>query len=138
MPPRSVASIVPSKGLYLAAELPPDFLAPALYRPFSPLTSQSSKFSTSPVSSKDKSRWRGVSAIHRTGPKRKLIVDKYPLPKPVPIKAQVEREVNPNHGLWGFFGPNRQAVPTPEEDYAFGMHRRINHQAVVSVADCFY
>lgn len=122
MPSRSIARVLPSNGLSFVAELPPAFLAPAIYRPFSPFTSQCSKFSTSPVSSRDLSRWRGVSAIHRTGPKRKLIVSDYPLPTPAPARVQEKRAENPNHGLWGFFGPNKEAVPTPEEDYAVGTH----------------
>lgn len=97
-------------------ELPPIFLAPSL-QSFSP---QCSKFSTSSRLSKDLNKQRGVSAIHRTGPRHPLSISKFPLPRPAAPQKQDKRETNPNHGLWGFFPENRQAIPTPEDEYAFG------------------
>ncbi|WEW59716.1 54S ribosomal protein L4 mitochondrial [Emydomyces testavorans] len=106
-------------------ELPPAFLAPALYSPNVAPKYQRSQFSTSSslaarYRSRDRSRFRGVSAIHRTGPRKPLPVSKLPLPKPASPEHQEKRPVNPDHGLWGFFGPNKQAIPTPEEEYAHG------------------
>ncbi|KAL1953748.1 hypothetical protein VTO42DRAFT_2312 [Malbranchea cinnamomea] len=121
MPSRSIARIFPSTGTLFSADLPPAFLAPALYRPFFPCTSQCSNFSTSsPLSRRDRSRWRAVSAIHRTGPRRKLTVSDLPLPEPAPVSEREKRPSTPNHGLWEFFYPDRQAIPTPEEEYSHG------------------
>lgn len=105
-------------------ELPPIFLAPALQFPLSYTTLQCSKFSTTPAPGlkRDLSKQRGVSAIHRTGPRQTLSVSKYPLPRPVNPKEQEKRPLNPNHGLWGFFGPDRKPLPTPDEEFAHGTY----------------
>lgn len=109
----------------LVVELPPAYLAPSLHLPMT-RSSQSSSFSTTPVAAgrgrgRDKSKTRGVSAIHRTGPKFKLSASKYPLPKPVAPKEMHARAKTPNHGLWGFFPPSREALSVPEYDMDFGM-----------------
>ncbi|KAJ5907627.1 54S ribosomal protein L4 [Penicillium taxi] len=106
-------------GLALA-ELPPPYLAPSLHFSIARST-QIASFSTSPVAAgRDMNRTRGVSAIHRTGPRFKLTVSKYPLPKPVsPEKAQ-PRPQTPNHGLWAFFPPTHEALGNPETDMNFG------------------
>ncbi|KAI1926599.1 54S ribosomal protein L4 mitochondrial [Ophidiomyces ophidiicola] len=117
---RSIASFFYQQGGLPLAELPPAFLAPALYSPSLSAHTQRSQFSTSSsVTGRDRNRLRGVSAIHRTGPKHPLPVSKYPLPTPAP-QDQSKRPLNPNHGLWGFFGPNKQSLSTPEEEYAHG------------------
>lgn len=122
MPPQSIVSFFPKRWGTSLVDLPPVFLAPALYFPQPKPRTQCSNFSTSPSSSlRDRSRLRGVSAIHRTGPRYKLSVAKYPLPKPAPPEKQEKRQTNPDHGLWGFFAQNKQAIPTPEEEYAHGM-----------------
>ncbi|KAJ6172337.1 54S ribosomal protein L4 mitochondrial Precursor [Penicillium chermesinum] len=66
------------------------------------------------------SKNRGVSAIHRTGPKFKLTAAKYPLPKPVPRDQLPEPAKTPKHGLWGFFPKSRETLSTPESDGEHG------------------
>ncbi|KAJ5510113.1 Ribosomal protein L47 mitochondrial [Penicillium expansum] len=91
------------RGLAMA-ELPPTYLAPSLHPSVTLSAIQSSSFSsTASVGAnprRDKSKNRGVSAINRT--------DMQP------------RETNPNHGLWAFFPPNREALPTPSYDNTHG------------------
>ncbi|EEH35296.1 mitochondrial 54S ribosomal protein YmL4 [Paracoccidioides lutzii Pb01] len=122
MPSRSVSHLLRQYGGSPLVELPPIFLAPSLQFSLSYPSFQCFKFSTTQANSlkRDLNKQRGVSAIHRTGPKHKLSVSKYPLPRPVSPKEQEQRPINPNHGLWGFFGPDRKAIPTPEEEYAHG------------------
>ncbi|PGG99335.1 54S ribosomal protein L4, mitochondrial [Blastomyces parvus] len=124
MPSRSITRLARQYGGTPTplVELPPIFLAPALQFPLSFPSFQCSKFSTSPAPGlkRDLSKHRGVSAIHRTGPRQPLSVSKYPLPRPVKPKDQEKRPSNPNHGLWGFFGPDRKPVLTPEEEHAHG------------------
>lgn len=108
-------------GLALA-DLPPSYLAPSLV---AMNQSQSSSFSTTPVAAgrargRDLSKNRGVSAIHRTGPKFKLTAAKYPLPVPVPRSEFPEPAKTPNHGLWAFFPKNREALSNPETDGEHG------------------
>ncbi|EAU38220.1 conserved hypothetical protein [Aspergillus terreus NIH2624] len=119
----SVLRLARQAGGLPLVELPPPYLAPSLH--FSLIRSpvQSSNFSsTTPVAGhgRDLSKSRGVSAIHRTGPKFKLGVSKYPLPKPVSPEALEKRNPTPDHGLWGFFPKDRQALSTPEYDHAHG------------------
>ncbi|EFR00015.1 hypothetical protein MGYG_09005 [Nannizzia gypsea CBS 118893] len=116
-PKVSIAHLARQGGLSLA-ELPPPFLAPALYTPIITV-SQSSKFSTS-ASFQDRNKLRGVSAIHRSGLKHRLGVSKYQLPVPENPTRHEPRDVNPDHGLWGFFLPNKEAFPTPEQEHAHG------------------
>ena len=98
-------------------DVPPPFLAPSLH---SRLLQCSSFSSTTGLSIRDKNKARGVSAIRRTGPRVPLGVSKYPLPKPVPQDKIPPRTSSPDHGLWGFFPPNREALSTPEYDMAYG------------------
>ncbi|EEQ29320.1 54S ribosomal protein L4 mitochondrial [Microsporum canis] len=116
-PKVSIAQLARHGGLSLA-ELPPPFLAPALYAPIITL-SQSSKFSTS-HSFQDRNKQRGVSVIHRSGLKHRLSASKFPLPVPEHPERREARDVNPNHGLWGFFLPNKEVFPTPEQEYSHG------------------
>lgn len=123
----SVLRLARQAGGLPLVELPPPYLAPSLH--FSLIRSpvQSSNFSsTTPVAGhgRDLSKSRGVSAIHRTGPKFKLGVSKYPLPKPVSPEALEKRNPTPDHGLWGFFPKDRQALSTPEYDHAHGSSRQ--------------
>ena len=71
---------------------------------------------------RDLNKSRGVSAIHRTGPRFSLGASKYPLPKPV---SPDKTKPNPDHGLWGFFLDTREAMSTPEYDGAHGQLFRI-------------
>lgn len=116
-PKVSIAHLARHGGLSLA-ELPPPF-APALYSPIISV-SRSSKFSTS-ASFQDRNKNRGVSAIHRSGLKHRLSVSKFKLPVPVNPERHEPRVLNPEHGLWDFFLPNKQAFPTPEQEHAHGM-----------------
>jgi large subunit ribosomal protein L47 len=112
------------RGLVMT-EMPPAYLAPSLNRPVTLSPVQSSSFSsTAPVGGanprRDKSKNRGVSAIHRTGPRTPFDVSRWPLPKPVSESEIQRRETNPNHGLWAFFPPTRAALPLPEYDGTYG------------------
>ncbi|KAB8268696.1 mitochondrial 39-S ribosomal protein L47 (MRP-L47)-domain-containing protein [Aspergillus minisclerotigenes] len=116
---QSVARLARQCGGLPLAELPPPYLAPSLH--FSQI--QCSNFSSTAVAAghgRDLSKSRGVSAIHRTGPKFKLGVSKYPLPKPVSPESLDKRHPTPDHGLWGFFPPDHQALSTPKYDHAHG------------------
>lgn len=119
---RPAISRLAHHGSLTAAELPPAYLAPSLH--FSTAsTTQTSSFSTTPVAAgrgRDLNRNRGVSAIHRTGPKFKLSASKYPLPTPVSPEKMQPRAKDLNHGLWGFFPPSREALSVPEFDIDFG------------------
>lgn len=122
MSPPSIARLAHKYGVNSLVDLPPAFLAPALYAAPLKTPVHRSKFSTtSHLSLKDKSKGRGISAIHRTGTRHPLSVAKYPLPKPEPIERQEKRPENPNHGLWGFFPETKNALATPEEEYSHGM-----------------
>lgn len=118
---QSLSRLVRQHGASSRVELPPPFLAPALHFPLiSSSLQQTSRFSTSPaVAAREKSKQRGVSAIHRTGPRRPLLVSKHPLPKPV--ERPTARESTPDHGLWGFFGEDRAALIPPDVEYSHGM-----------------
>jgi hypothetical protein len=66
----------------------------------------------------DRSKKRGVSAIHRTGPRSTRGLWKYPLPVPVARDHQtkkLEYEGSHDHGLWDFFDQNRLAMQEPTE-----------------------
>ncbi|RPA98164.1 MRP-L47-domain-containing protein [Choiromyces venosus 120613-1] len=70
---------------------------------------------------RDRNKNRGVSAIHRQPKKNiQISVSNVPLPEPVldPSKRTAVN-VNPEHGLWGFFR-GKNALPTPEEDHKHG------------------
>lgn len=108
------------------SELPPAYLAPSLH--FSVIRApQHSSFSTTSAAAarnggRDLNRNRGVSAIHRTGPRFKLSAANYPLPRPVPLEVMKARSKTPDHGLWAFFPPSREALSTPEFDIDFGAY----------------
>ena len=118
---QSVLRLVRQSGSLAQTELPPAYLAPSLHFTRARTPTQSSSFSSTAVAAgRDMNRWRGVSAIHHTGPKGPLGAQKYPLPKPVAPEKIERRNPTPNHGLWGFFPPDRQALSTPEYDISFG------------------
>ncbi|RAO70122.1 uncharacterized protein BHQ10_006134 [Talaromyces amestolkiae] len=116
---QSVVRLTRQLGTPLSAELPPAFLAPAVHGKI-----QSANFSSTASNAArqfpDKSKQRGVSAIHMTGPRHPLTVAKFPLPVPVAREALPPRESNPDHGLWDFFPPDRLPMSTPEYDIAHG------------------
>ncbi|KAL4931299.1 mitochondrial 54S ribosomal protein uL29m [Aspergillus undulatus] len=121
MPRQSVVRLARQYGSFPPAELPPAYLAPSLHFPLNRSSVQSSNFSsTAPAHGRDLSKSRAVSAIHRTGPRFKLSVSKYPLPKPVSPENLEKRDTTPGHGLWAFFPKDRQALSTPEYDNAHG------------------
>ncbi|KAJ5464160.1 hypothetical protein N7475_007295 [Penicillium sp. IBT 31633x] len=111
------------RGLAMA-ELPPTYLAPSLHLPVTVSNVQSSSFSSTASVGvnprRDKSKYRGVSAINRTGPRTPFTVSRWTLPKPVSQEEMQPRETNPNHGLWAFFPPTREALSTPDYDHTFG------------------
>ncbi|KAL4917267.1 mitochondrial 39-S ribosomal protein L47 (MRP-L47)-domain-containing protein [Aspergillus aurantiobrunneus] len=120
---QSVARLARQYGAFPLAELPPPYLAPSLHFPLNRSPVQSANFSsTAPAAGRgrDLNKSRAVSAIHRTGPRFKLGASKYALPKPVSPENLEKREATPNHGLWGFFPRDRQALSTPEYDNAHG------------------
>ena len=46
-----------------------------------------------------------------------------PLPQPVlDPERRSKVETDPDHGLWGFFNRDKQALSTPIEDNAHGIH----------------
>ena len=106
-------------------ELPPIFLAPLLaFTPNHP--AQRNAFSTTtPVNARKKKRvdgnpHRGESALRRTGPKIFLGMSRMPLPQPVLRRSKVETD--PDHGLWGFFNRDKQALSEPTAENAHGIH----------------
>lgn len=67
---------------------------------------------------RDSNRQRGVSSLYRSGPRELLSVSNEALPSPVDYKPKIE--VDPNHGLWGFFPSKDKLINTPAEDAAHG------------------
>lgn len=78
-------------------------------------------FSTSSALARRADRHMGVSPLRRTGPKKRLTVHAYPLPKPVANPSRrSDIKVDEDHGLWGFFNEKRDRIITPEANAAFG------------------
>lgn len=120
---QSVARLARQLGGLPLAELPPPYLAPSLHFSLIRPPVQSSNFSSTAVAAghgRDLSKSRGVSAIHRSGPKYKLGASKYPLPKPATPESVEKRHPTPDHGLWGFFPTGKEALSAPEYDAAHG------------------
>ncbi|PWY73622.1 MRP-L47-domain-containing protein [Aspergillus heteromorphus CBS 117.55] len=122
---QSVLRLVRQSGGLPLVELPPAYLAPSLHFSLSRSTGQCSNFSSTAAAAarshgRDLNKVRGVSAIHRTGPRFKLGVHKYELPEPVSPDAIGKRDPNPDHGLWGFFPKDRTAMSTPSYDNEHG------------------
>ncbi len=105
-------------------DLPPTYLVPWLCPHLRASTIQRAPFSSQPCRGypRDRNRNRGVSAIHRTGPRHRLSVWNDPLPRPVLEPSRRSKyPVDPNHGLWHFFNDKRTALSTPEEEHAHGL-----------------
>ncbi|BDD56087.1 54S ribosomal protein L4 mitochondrial [Monascus purpureus] len=120
---QSVVRLACQYGGLPLVELPPPYLAPSLHFSLIRPPVQCSNFSSTAVaagSGRDLSKSRGVSAIHRTGPKFPLGVSKYPLPKPATPSKPTRANPTPNHGLWDFFPRNKESLSTPEYDSAHG------------------
>lgn len=67
---------------------------------------------------RDNNRFRGVSALRRTGLREPVSVSNVPLPKPVEFLPKIE--VDPNHGLYAFFAGPDKLMNTPAEDREHG------------------
>ncbi|KAF8464034.1 mitochondrial 39-S ribosomal protein L47 (MRP-L47)-domain-containing protein [Kalaharituber pfeilii] len=67
----------------------------------------------------DRSKNRGVSAIHRKYPKQPLSVAKVALPQPADV-VDTRIDIDPDHGLYGFFKAKDTVLPTPEDDHKHG------------------
>lgn len=100
---------------------PPIFLAPLLASIPQSLHQRSSFSTTATLSvrakrKRDGNPHRGESALRRTGLRYPNAMSKQPLPQPVldPSK-RTKIQVDPNHGLWGFFNKDRKALSTPQE-----------------------
>ena len=81
---------------------------------------------------RDRNKNRGISALRRTGPRKRQVftVERKDLPEPVFDKARKSKvEVDPEHGLWQFFNKKRQIFATPEEDAAHGKEDRYHNIA---------
>ena len=117
-------SRVPS--LLLACH-PPIFLAPWISSIPQSLHQRSSFSTTATLSARtnkkrDGNPHRGESALRRTGLRYPVGMSKQPLPQPVlDPKRRPRIEVDPNHGLWGFFNKDRKAITPPGEDLQSGM-----------------
>ncbi|KAI9663018.1 MAG: 54S ribosomal protein L4 mitochondrial [Bathelium mastoideum] len=101
----------------------PSFLVPALIPKKSARVLSLPFSTTSQCLERDRSRNRGVSAIHATGLRRRqtLHIKKEDLPTPVLDPAKRAKiEVDPKHGLWQFFNEKKTAISLPEEDGAHG------------------
>ena len=101
----------------------PAFLVPRLLARNSPKALSLPFSTTSARLKRDRSRNRGVSAIHASGLRRRqtLHVKKEDLPTPVLDPAKRAKvDVDPNHGLWQFFNEKKTAISRPEEDDAHG------------------
>lgn len=122
----SISKLKTQLDLLSRTDLPPAYLAPVLRLRRTCFVTQSSQFSSTASyqvrRDRDLSKNRGVSAIHRTGPKFPLGVSKYPLPKPAIPAERPARDQTPDHGLWSFFPKDKSALSTPEYDYAHGKY----------------
>ena len=99
--------------------LPPTFLLPMLS------IEQTAAFSnTSSIAQRrDRNPDRGVSALRRTGLRKRqtVSVKAENLPKPVLDPARRSKvQTDPEHGLWQFFNPEKTPFATPDFDNAHG------------------
>ena len=101
-------------ALRLPATTPPAFLLPLALQ-------QSNPFSTTAALAKkrgprrDKNPARGQSALRHTGlKKQRSSILPQMLPKPVlDPERRSKVDVNPDHGLWGFFTADREVLQPP-------------------------
>ena len=107
----------------------PACLSVVAYIAINPALPRQTVLSQAPFSSSacqyraDNNKNRGVSALRRTGPRKRQVfsVERKDLPEPVFDKTKKsEIEVDPEHGLWQFFNKKRRIIATPEEDAAHG------------------
>lgn len=68
---------------------------------------------------RDNNRLRGVSTIHRSGPREFLSVSNDAIPQPRAASELPPVEVDPDHGLWDFFY-DKKLMQSPAEDSAHG------------------
>lgn len=110
-----------STAIRQPANTPPAFLLPLALQ-------QSTPFSTTAVlekkrhSRRDANPARGTSALRRTGLKKQtLSVRPEQLPKPV-LDSERRSTVNvdPDHGLWGFFTADKEVLEPPTTVVAHG------------------
>lgn len=101
--------------------LPPAFLLPSFSAP------QTSAFSTTQnLQKRDRNRNRGISPVRRAGLQKKanLFALRHKIPElPRPVRDPHERpqvEVDPDHGLWGFFNRDKTSLSTIEDESAHG------------------
>ncbi|MCJ1341351.1 54S ribosomal protein L4 mitochondrial [Bachmanniomyces sp. S44760] len=120
MPSRMVLRM-PLRTASVGTLMPPIFLTPFLQQlAIKPSRLDFSTTAQKSLRTRDRNKNRGVSALRRTGLKKPLSMSKEPLPQPVLDPAKRSKiQVDPNHGLWGFF-KDKKALSTPEEDYAHG------------------
>ena len=122
---RCALNIAPLRSSVLV--LPPLFLAPRLAPYFLSRYNQCLFSTTTPVAARTKKRRdgnpeRGVSALRRTGLRKPVGMSWQPLPKPVlDPKRKSKIQVDPGHGLWGFFNQKGNALSTPKEDRSHGI-----------------
>ena len=106
---------------------PPVFLAPLIASAPQSLQLRSSFSTTASLSvrtrkKRDGNPHRGESALRRTGINYPTGMSMQPLPQPVlDPNRRSKIEVDPNHGLWGFFNKKKEALTLPDKDSEFGM-----------------
>lgn len=71
-----------------------------------------------PSKTRDNNRFRGVSPLRRTGLREPVSVSNEPLPRPRDELPTIN--VDPNHGLYGFFRGQQKLMHTPSEDRSHG------------------
>jgi len=69
---------------------------------------------------RDASKHRGESSLYGSGPKEFLSVSNSPLPRPRDPADVPAPATDPDHGLWGFFRPDKALLSPPEDDTAHG------------------
>ncbi|KAI1107012.1 MRP-L47-domain-containing protein [Jackrogersella minutella] len=111
----SIGRIISVAGNQHAAKTS-SFLTALLIR--TTTTTQSCQFSSTPERNerqprRDNNRLRGLSSIHRSGPRYRMNISKDQVPKPSAYEPEVK--VDPNHGLWGFFYSKEELMQTPDQ-----------------------
>ena len=111
---------------------PPVYLAPLITSTPRPLHRRS-PFSTTAIlsarkrSKRDGNSHRGESALRRTNLRYPVGMSKQPLPQPVlDPRKRTKIEVDPDHGLWGFFNKDRKALTQETGDVERGMLRSLS------------
>lgn len=77
------------------------------------------KYPTARVT-RDNSKKRGESALHKSGTRWKLSVSDEPLPEPVPREELPPIQVDEDHGLWDFFYDRETVAMAPTEHAKHG------------------